>query len=329
MTVPTGTFQAHTSIGNREDLSDVIFDISPTDTPFVSNIARGTASAVFHEWQTDALASASASNAQIEGDDMATNTATPTVRFGNYAQIMTKVPRVSGTLRAIKTAGRADELSYQIAKRGRELKRDIEARATSASAASAGGAATAREMAGLACWLFTNQVIATTSGTAPTTGTAPTVSSGAPTTDVASGTAGTFLEADLKTCISDCWTEGGDPTVIMLGAFNKRQASGFAGIGTQFRDVQPSAMAPGSIVGAADLYVSDFGTHQIVASRFQPSNVAYVLDLEYWSLDFLRPITNEPLAKTGDSDRVMLITEVTLRADHPSSSGQVRTLTTS
>ena len=329
MAVPTGTFQAHTAIGNREDLSDIIYDISPEDTPFFTNIATGKASAVLHEWQTDALSSASADNAQIDGDDANTVTATPTVRFGNYLQIMTKVPRVSGTQRAAKTAGRADELSFQIAKMGRELKRDIEARLTCAQGGSSGGAATARECAGLGAWLFDNQVIATTSGTAPTTGTAPTVSSGVPTTDVASGTAGTFLEADLKTAIQNCWTDGGDATVVMAGAFNKKAASAFAGIGTQYRDVQPSPTAPGSIVGAADLYVSDFGTHQIVANRFQPTNVAYVLDLEYWSCDYLRPITQEPLSKTGDSDRVMLITELTLKADNPKCSAMVRTLTTS
>ncbi len=205
------------------------------------------------------LASASADNAQIEGDDAATDTASPTTRFGNYLQIFRKVPRVSRTLRSVSTAGRADELSYQIAKRGREIKRDIESRLTSQQGGVAGGTGTAREMAGLGAWLWNNQVIASTSGTAPGTGTAPTVSSGGPTTDVAGGTAGTVLEADLTTAITNCWEDGGDPTLVMCGSFNKRAASAFAGIGTQYRDVQSSPVAPGSIVGAADLYVSDFG----------------------------------------------------------------------
>lgn len=329
MTVPTGTFQTFQAVGDREDLSDIIEDISPTDTPFQSNIKKGKASYTLHEWQVDVLAAHSADNAQIEGDDATTNTVVPTTRFGNRIQIMTKVPRVSSTQQAVATAGRADEMSYQISKMGKELKRDIEARLTSAQGANAGGAGTAMEMAGLGAWLFGNQTLATTSGTAPTAGTAPTVSSGVPGTDVASGTAGTFLEADLKSTISACWTDGGDPTLVMVGAFNKRQASAFAGIGTQFRDVQPSAMAPGSIVGAADVYISDFGTHQIVANRFQPSNVAYVLDLDYWSVDYLIPVRKVELAKTGMSDRVMLETHLTLKAEAPDSSGQVRTLTTS
>ena len=329
MAAPTGTFQTYGASGNREDLIDVIYDISPTDTPFMSNIDRGSASATLHEWQTDSLAASNADNAQIEGGDAATDTASATTRFGNYTQIFHKVPRVARTQRSVNTAGRRDEMSYQIAKRGKEIKRDIEARACSAQGGVAGGSGTAREMAGLGAWLFGNQVIATTSGTAPTTGTAPTVSSGAPTTDVASGTAGTFLEDDLKTAISNCWDDGGDPTLVMVGSFNKKAASAFTGIGTQYRDVQPSPAAPGSIVGAADLYVSDFGTHQIVANRFQPSNVAYVLDLDYWCLDYVDGIQQEPLAKTGDSDRVLIVTELTLTARNPDSSAQVRTLTTS
>lgn len=329
MAAPTGTYQSYSAIGIREDLTDIIYDISPTDTPFMSNVARGSASNTTHEWQTDALAAANADNAKIEGGDATTDTAASTTRFGNYTQIFQKAPRVSRTQRSVNTAGRRDEMSYQVAKRGREIKRDIEARLTCAQGGVAGGTGTAREMAGLGAWLFGNQVIATTSGTAPTTGTAPTVSSGVPTTDVASGTAGTFLEADLKTAITNTWNDGGDATLVMVGSFNKKQASGFSGIGTQYRDVQPSATAPGTIVGAADLYVSDFGTHQIVANRFQPSNVAYVLDLEYWSVCYLDGIMTEELAKTGDSEHRMIVTELTLEARNPDSSAMVRTLTTS
>lgn len=329
MAVPTGTFQAHTAIGNREDLTDIIYDISPTDTPFMSNVARAKATAVLHEWQTDSLAASNANNAQIEGDDANTNTAAVTSRWGNYTQIFTKVPRVSRTQRSVRSAGRGDELSYQIAKRGREIKRDIEARATSFQAAVAGGAGTAREMAGIAVYMSDNQVIATTGGTAPTTGTATSVSSGTPTTDLSAGTAGTFLEDDLKTAITNCWDDGGDPSLVMVGSFNKKKASAFSGIGTQYRDVQPSPAAPGTIVGAADLYVSDFGTHQIVANRFQASNAAYVLDLEYWCLAYLDGIMQEPLAKTGDSDRRLIVAELTLEAKAPTSSAMVTTLTTS
>lgn len=321
--VPGGTFTGYAAIGEREDLQDIIYDISPMDTPFMSNAGRGRASAVFHEWQTDELAAASSTNAQVEGDDYNADTATPTVRLGNYTQISAKAPRVTGTLRAVNTAGRRDELSYQIAKRGRELKRDIESALLGLQAADDGSAATARSLAGVASWLFNNQV---KKGTAATT---PTVTSGAPTTAPTAGTAATFVEADLKSIVKQCWDNGGNPTVIMTGSFNKQVASGFAGIGTQFRDVQPSEVMPGSIVGAADIYISDFGQHQIVANRFMPSGNVYALDMEYFEVAYLRPIQQEDLAKTGDSDRKLLIAEYTLCAKEPKSSGKIYTTTTS
>lgn len=325
MALPTGTLATYASIGNREDLEDIIYDISPTDTPFVTNIGRGSASNVLHEWQTDQLAAASAANAQLEGDDNPTTTATATVRLANYAQILTKVPRVTGTQRAINTAGRRDELSYQISKRGRELKRDLESSATSNRAAVAGSALTARSMAGLGTFLWTNLVEKSVGGLATTV----VVTSGAPTTAPTAGSAATFTQADLNSVIKQTWDEGGDASLIMLGSFNKQIASTFAGIGTQFRDVQPSPSAPGTIVGAADLFVSDFGTHQIVANRFSPAGNVSVLDLEYWEMSYVRSMQQETLSKTGDSDRRLILCEATLSAHEPDSSGKVYTVTTS
>lgn len=320
MAVPGGTFQEFQAIGEREDLADIIYDISPMDTPFMSNISRGRATNTFHEWQTDSLLQA-AVNSQIEGDDAAADTASPTTRFGNYTNISRKVPRVSGTLRAINTAGRSDELSYQVAKRGRELKRDIETALLGLQAAVAGGAGTARVCAGVGTWLWDNQ---TQQGASATT---PTVTSGAPTTAPTAGTAVAITETNLKDTISDCWDDGGDPTVVMAGSFNKRAISAFGGIATLYRDSQ--GMQPATILGAADAYVSDFGQHQIVANRFQPATDVYVLDMEYWECAYLRPIQSETLAKTGDSDRRMIIAEYTLCAKNPSSSGKIYTVTTS
>ena len=322
MAVPTGSYQTYAAVGEREDLSDVIFDISPMDTPFLTNARRDTATMTLYEWQTDSLAAA-ANNAVIEGDDATTNTASATSRLGNYTQISTKVPRVTGTLEAVNTAGRANELSYQISKRGRELKRDMETALCGNQAASAGGAATARNLAGLGAWLSTNQVQQGANATTPAT------TSGAPATDPTAGTAATFAEANLQSVVKKCWDNGGAPGAIMTGSFNKQEASGFAGIGTLYRDAQPSGpMSPGSIIGAADVYVSDFGQHQIVANRFQPAATVFALDMEYWSICFLRPIQTTKLSKTGDSDRRMLITEYTLASLNQAASGKVYTTTT-
>jgi hypothetical protein len=123
MTAPTGTFQTFQAQGNREDLEDVIYSISPTETPFFTMASRVEATAVLHEWQTDAL-TAAATNAQIEGDDAQNGTSTPTSRLGMYCQIASKYAIVSDTQQAVDKAGRASEMSYQVAKRLGELKRN-------------------------------------------------------------------------------------------------------------------------------------------------------------------------------------------------------------
>lgn len=324
MTVPTGTFQTHQEIGRREDLTNEIYMISPTDTPFMSNIGRGSASNTLHEWQTDSLTAASSSNQQIEGDDIATDTAVPTVRLGNYTQISTKAPRVASTVKWQDLAGRADEMDYQVAKRLKELKRDMETDLSGANAGTAGSASAARKMAGLGCWLWTNQVQQGASATTPT------VTSGVPTTAPTAGTTATFSEANLKTLLAACWDQGGNPTMVLCGSWNKRLISAFSGIGTLYRDAQPSGgLKPGSVIGAADVYVSDFGTHQIVASRFSPSRVVYALDLDYWAVAYGQPVLVEDIGKTGLSDKKLISVEYTLEAKNPDSSGKCYTVSIS
>ncbi len=322
MAVPTGTFTKYAAAGIREDLQNMIYDVSAMDVPFTANIDRIKAEQTTHEWQTDVLASSSAVNKQLEGDDGNTTTAVATVRLANYCQISTKVPRVTGTLRAVNTAGRADELSYAKAKLGRELVRDIEAMALGTQAADAGSALTARAAAGVAAFLWDND---TKLGSAQST---VTVTSGAPTTAPTAGTDTAWSEGNLKANIALCWADGGNPGVIFTGPTDKQNASALSGIGTQYRDVQyDGGVKPGSIVGAADLYISDFGQHQIVANRFGPTDNVYILDMEYWCMAFLRPINSTELAKTGDSDRLLLLSECTLVAKNPASSGKLYTTT--
>ena len=202
----------------------------------------------------------------------------------------------------------------------RELKRDIETTCLGTQAATTGAAASASVMAGVASWLWTNQV---QSGASSTT---VAVTSGAPKTAPTAGTAAAFTEAQLKSAIALAWTEGGDPQVIMTNTSNKQTASGFSGIATQYRD-NAGSMGPAVIVGAADVYISDFGTHYIVANRFQPTDNVYVLDLDYWDIAYLRPIQQTELAKTGDSDRRLILAECTLRSLAPSSNAKIYTTT--
>ena len=322
MTAPTNTVTTYSAIGNREDLANIIYDISPMDTPFLSQAAKSRATAVYHEWQTDALEAAGA-NRKIEGDDATAATFVATTRVGNYCQISSKTISVSGTQRAVNPAGRADELSYQLAKRGREIKRDMEYALTQNQASSAGGTGTARSLASLESWLATNK---TSVGT-DTAQTTPGFSSGTVAAPTDSTVQGTFTRAALNDVIQKCWTEGGDPKIIMTGPFNKTIASGFSNIATLYKNVAPGQQ--GEILAGADLYVSDFGQHQIVPNRFQRDRTVLVLDMEYLGVATLRDMETMPLAKTGDADRTQLLTEFTLVVKNEKASGKVTDCTTS
>ena len=318
MAVPSGTTQTYGVVGRREDLTDVIHDVTPTETPFMSAIGKGKADNTFHEWQTDALAAASASNAVIEGDDPANDSITATVRLGNYTQLSDKVIQVSSTQRAANNAGRGDELSYQLMKRGKELKRDIESSLTSNNASVAGAAGTARQSAGFEAWIQTND-----SRGSGGSNTAYSAGIQAAATD---GTQRAYTETLLKAVLQLCWENGGDPTQIQVGAFNKKTMSGFSGIADQVRD---TGNKRATIVGAADVYVSDFGQLSIIANRFSRSRSALVVDPSMWKLCYYQRFKTEDLAKTGHSDRKMLSVEFTLESCNEKGSGCVADLTTS
>lgn len=163
MALPTNTITTYSSVGNREDLSDMIYRIDPTDTPFMSGAEKEKATAVNHEWQTQALAPASTANAQLEGDDPSANALVPTVRLGNLCQISYKMAQVSGTQQAVDHAGRDNELAYQEMLKGLELKRDIESILVGTNQAKvAGSTSTPRRTASILSWIASN----TSKGTA-------------------------------------------------------------------------------------------------------------------------------------------------------------------
>lgn len=314
MAQPTNTFSTYDANGNREDLADIIYDISPTATPFLSAIAKVTATATNHEWQTDSLAAADAGNARIQGDDATTTATSPTTRLGNYTQISDKVPRVTRTQRVVDSAGRGDELDYQIMKRGKELKRDMETILLANNAKVVGNDTTAAELAGVPAWLATNTDFGGT-GADPT---------GDGTDARTDGTQRAFTETQLKSVIQGCWDNGGEPDMIMLGSFNKQALSAFTGNAERRIDAQDR-----ELVATVDIYVSDFGQMRVVANRFQRARDCLVLQTDLWALAELDSFKEVPLAKTGDSDRVQLICEYTLESRNEAGSGIVADLTTS
>lgn len=290
----------------------------------MSNIGRETADSTFHEWQTDVLASPDGSNAVIEGADASDTTFVATNRVGNYTQISQKTINVSGTSGAVDTAGMKTLEAYLLAKRGRELKRDMETILLSNQAAVVGNNSTARKLAGLPAWLRTNTVQL---GTV----TAPTMSStndGYPNAAwVLTSGAAAPSETNLKTALQALWTAGGEPRMVMVGPVNKVRYSAFSGIAVN--RVNVDAPKQSFILGAADVYVSDFGNLDIVPNRFTPEAFSLFVDPEYAKIAYLRPFQRNPLAKTGDSRRTQLLVEYTLTVNTEKAHAVIANQTTS
>ena len=311
-------YQTYTAKGQREDLSDIIYNISPTDTPFMSSIGKTKATAVLHEWQVDSLAAASLSNAAVEGADATSATMGVTTRAGNRTQIFQKTVQIAGTLEAVDKAGRKSEKAYQLAKASSEIKRDMELTLLSNQLASAGNSSTARTLGGFQTWLATNGDFGT-DGVAGASG----------TTARTDGTDRTFTEAILKTVVKEVYTAGGNPKVLMVNPAHKQTVSAFAGIAAQ-RYMAPSNEAT-TIIGAADVYLSDFGTMSVVPNRFMNSTnaceeTAFVIDPDMLAVAYLRPFATNELAKTGDSEKTQLICEATLEVKNEAAHGIIADL---
>ena len=313
-------FQTYQTVGIREDLADIIYSISPTETPFMSGIAKEKATNTSHQWQTDALA-AVAANAAVEGADITYGTMSATTKEENHTQISTKGVQVSGTNEAVTSAGRANELAYQVAKAAKELKRDMETALLSNVAKAAGNATTARKLGGCQTWIETN-VDAGAGGSG--------AGNGAIRTD---GTQRAFTEDQLKGVLRSCFNEGGNPNMIMVGAFNKQKLSGFTGGSTRFDSAEDRRL-----ITSIDVYESDFGTLQVAPNRFirgangtaaKRGQDALILEMDMWAVAFLRDFQLQTPAQTKDADQRFLVAEYTLEARNEKANGAVFDLTTS
>ena len=320
MTIVANTFTSFSAKGIRESLANVIANISPEETPLQSNIGSKKVSNTFFEWQTDSL-NAVSTTAILDGDDVGTFDVTnPTVRLGNYTTIRRRTVIIADNLENQDKAGRANEMAYQVAQRGKELKRDVEAVLSQNQARVAGNTTLARETAGLGAWIATNTNKSTGLGV---NGVDPTGDGTDARTD---GTQRAFTEGMLKDVMQKAWTSGGNPSVLMVGPYNKTVVSGFAGIAAQ-RYMAPSD-SPTTIIGAADVYMSDFGSISVVANRFTRERDGWLLDPEYASVTYLRPIVKKDLAKTGDASKAMLLCEFGLEMTQEAAHGLVADLTT-
>ena len=328
MAVATGTYTPYEQKGGREDLEDAIYNIDPKDTPFMSNIKRGSAKITFFEWQTDELRAADTSNAQLDGDDLTTFTESdPTTRVGNYTQISRESVSLSGTAMAIDLAGRKSELAYQLAKRSAELKTDLEAIYLCNQGASAGSRSAARKTASLQAWIKTNSLSAGNSYSVSAADSNAPVYTNIATDPRTDGSQTTFTEAMVADGMTRAYNNGAKPEFLMVGAFNKRKFSSFQGIAT--KTFYQSAVEESATIGSSDVYVSDFGIIVVVPNRFQRARDAFILDPEYLATIYLRPFTTEPLAKTGDSEKRLLIVEHGLKVHNEKAQVGIYDLTTS
>jgi hypothetical protein len=295
MSITSGTYQTYTMIGQREDLTDVITNISPMETWFTTNSGSVNVTARYHEWQTDALVAAAA-NAQIEGDEATATAITPTVRAGNYTQILRKVFIISDTADVVDKAGRDSEVSYQTQKQLKELARDIEYALVINSATASGASATARTLKGVLGWIATNTSSATATGL-----------------DITE----TLLNDNLQLI----WAAGGHPKNVLVGAYNKRKISAFT-TNTKFTNADDK-----TLTAAVDVYESDFGMLAI-RLHFQlnttsPGTIVILGDMGLWKKGWLRKVKTEKLARIGAATRIMIEGELTLESRQEAGSGKI------
>jgi hypothetical protein len=321
VTQPTNTFDAYDAVGNREDLQDKIYMVSPEKTPVLSMGRRFKASQKFHEWQRDALAAPNKDNAVIEGDERSGSALTPTDRVGNYVQLFDAVAVVSTTQQATKSAGRSNEMKYQVAKKLSEIKRDQEAMLISNNAAVAGSAAAARKSAGIGTLLYTN----TSHGVG---GSTTSHTSGAATTAPVAGTGRAFTETLLKAVLALVYTNSGEqPDFVSVTPTHKQTFSGFAGIAVNRYQVPKGSQ--GVIVGGADIYVGDFGELTIVPNYVQATanaTTALVLNKEHYGVAYLQEFKSEALAKTGHTDKELVSVECCTVVTSQAAQGKVADL---
>src|SRR5210317_559713 len=315
MAQPSNTFDSYDAVGIREDLKDVIYNISPEETPFYTKARKTTAKNTLVEWQTDSLR-ASAANAHIEGDATTAEARSATTRLGNYTQIFKNAVVVPDTDEGLDKAGRAREIAYQTLKIAKEQKLDIEKALFANNARAAGNSTTARELAGAPAWLTTNTV-AGAGGADPT---------GDGTDARTDGTQAAFSQANFDTVMQSIWVAGGKPDTVYLSAFQMNVALGFTGNNNQRSAVQAGDE---TVVKSLAVYVTPWGTVQFMPSRENRSRDVFVLQDNMWECAVLRPTKNVALAKTGDNTTRQVVTELTLVCKNEAASGIIADNSTS
>lgn len=318
MAAPTNTVTVALNVGVREDLESIITRVAAEDTPFINNIGKVPVKNVLHEWQTETLATPDATNSALEGDDVGTHgAANLTTRVGNRTQIFTKSGLVSGTAEAVDTAGRDSEMGRQKLIKGKELMTDMEARFIGNYASVAESGATTRKSAGAVAWITSND----SRGAGGSDG-------GYSAGVVAAATNGTqraLTEPLLKAVLATAFANGARFDTAYMGGTHKQQWSGFTGIADIRVDAKSDKMA--TIIGAADVYVSDFGKITLVPHPYGLTRDVLLVKHELLAVGTLRASKSKALAVTGDNERFQIVAEKTLVVRNQKGLGVIADLT--
>ena len=316
MAQATNTFDSYDAKGIRKDLENVIYDISPEETPFYSSCKKVKATNTYHEWQTDALRS-SAANAHIEGDATTAEARGVTTRLGNYTQIFKNAVVIPDTDQGLDKAGRGAEMAYQVLKIAKEQKLDIEKALFDNNAQVAGSNSAARELAGAPVW-FTSTIQNKGSGGAHANGTGSNAR-----TD---GAQTVFNQDKFDATMQSIWEKGGRPDTVYLSAFQMNKALAFTGNNNQRSTVQAGDE---KVVKSLDVYVTPWGTIEFQPTRENRSRDVFIMQNDMWAVGVLRPTKNVELAKTGDAETRQVLTELTLVCKNEKANGMIADCSTS
>jgi len=284
------SFTSYDVVGKKEDISDIITMISPTKTPFTTLVGEEKVWNTLFQWQEDSLASPNTSNAFVDGFVASDAAPVATVMRNNYTQILSKTVNVAATTDAVSRYGRAKEIAYQLGKYSAEVKRDLEAIMLSGQTAAAGSTSVARTMASYQAMVDSSLLIKT------------------------GGADVTMTETVLMTTLNSLYVNGADPSVLMVPPAEAITIANYAAAAGRYRTLQTGTRnSQDSIVNVIDLYVSPYGEIKVILNRFQLATDYLIFEPEMWKRQVLRPWSRETLAKVGDSTRMMIVGEFSLK----------------
>lgn len=307
----TNAFDTYSATSDREQLSNVIYNISPQATPFMSAIGKNSIKNVVFDWQTETLPTASGAG-QLEGFELSRAASTATSRVSNVAQISSRDATVTGSQQASDPAGKKSEMAHQLAIMAKALKRDMEVALCQKGAKTTGNATTARVTGGFESWITSN-VSRGSNGAGNGGGAAPT-----------DGTQRALTETLLKAVLQSCFTNGGEPSMAICGPVNKQKISGFTGRASARQMVDAN-----TVEASVSIYASDFGELKIVPSNFSRERSLLLVDPDYAKVSYLRDFKTVDISTVGDAETKMILAEYGLEMSNEAAHGIVADLTTS